>query len=323
MEPLVSPGPLEPTAPSPGSAGRAIVDADVAAVLAGIGARATGAVRITGLPSSRSDHATFRVTLDDGRVVKTRRLSRAGKARRFVGLARGLASAQLAPILAHEGRICVEGWIDGVPLSALPPCGERLRAAADLLGALHATRRLQGRRVARRGAPARVLQRAERQLGRLAAAAVLTPARAAELARVLRSATPARAPIGLIHGDFCAENLVEDARGRLVAVDNESLRLDFLDFDLARTWARWPMPDPDWDAFLARYARWRGEPVDAAAAPFWRAAAIVKSLHLRTARRTALRDAPLRRLDELLAGLGAGAQPLARSRPRSSSTRSR
>lgn len=297
-------GTAKPTAPPPGSASRAIVDADVAAALAALGAHASATVPITGLPSSRSDHATFRVTLDDGRVVKVRRLSRAAKAQRFVGLVRELASAQLAAILAHEGRVCVETWIEGVPLGELPRCPARLGAAADLLGTLHATRSLQGRRVARRGAPVRVLQRAERQLGRLAAAAVLAPARATELARVLRRSVPARAPIGVIHGDFCAENLVEDGNGRLIAVDNESLRLDFLDFDLARTWARWPMPDPDWDAFLARYARWRAAPVDDAATPFWRAAAIVKSLHLRTARRTAQADAPLRRLAELLAGPG-------------------
>lgn len=70
--------------------------------------------------------------------------------------------------------------------------------------------------------------------------------------------------------------------------------------DLACTWTRWPMPDPDWNLFLARYAHWRAEPVDDAAAPFWRAAAIVKSLHLRTARHTERLDAPLQRLGALL-----------------------
>jgi hypothetical protein len=274
------------------------VDDDVAAALAALGARAIDAVRITALPSSRSDRATFRVTLDDGRVVKARRLTRAAKAERYVGLARALACERLSPILAVADRVCIEAWIEGDRL-AERPARERLDAAADLLGALHATHALEGRRVAGRVATASVLQRAERQLGLLAARGALAPPVAAALARILRRAAPARARTGVTHNDFCAENLIEDAQGRLFAVDNEGLRRGFLDFDLARTWARWPMPETDWNAFLARYARWRDEPVAAAAAPFWRIAAIAKSAHLRTRRETAGPDVPLRRLEEL------------------------
>jgi len=152
-------------------------------------------------------------------------------------------------------------------------------------------------------ATARLLARAERQLGKLAAAGLLAPALAAELARALRHSAPPRAATGVTHHDFCAENLVEDAGSRVIAVDNEGLRLGFLDFDLARTWSRWPMPEEDWNAFLARYASWREEPPDPTAAPFWRIAAILKSAHLRTSRATARADVPLRRLEELIAAL--------------------
>lgn len=297
METASTSGSARPAASGAGRRG-AVVDDDVAAALAALGARAVEAVRITGLPSSRSDRATFRVALDDGRTVKVRRLTRAAKAERYAGLVRALACDRLSPILAVADRVCVEAWIEGASL-AERPARAALEAAADLLGSLHATQALGSRRVAGRAATARALQRAERQLGTLAARGSLPPATAATLARILRRTAPARARTGVTHNDFCAENLVEDAQGRVIAVDNEGLRPGFLDFDLARTWARWPMPAADWQAFVARYARWRGEPPDAAAAPFWRIAAIAKSAHLRTRRETAGPDVPLRRLREL------------------------
>ena len=280
------------------------VDDDVAATLALLDARASTVIRITGLPSAGSDRATFRIALDDGRVVKARRLRRAAKAERFAGLVRALACERLAPVLAVQGRICIEGWIEGVPLSALPVRPERLPAAADLLGALHATRTLRGRWVHGRRSTERLRHRSERRLGKLAVAGLLAPAEAAALVRALRRHAPDRADTGITHNDLCPENLVEDARGRVIAVDNEGLRIGFLDLDLARTWSRWPMPEADWTAFLARYGTWRQAPAAPAATPFWRIAAIVKSAHLRSARAPAHAGVPLRRLEELLAQLG-------------------
>jgi hypothetical protein len=303
VDPPASTAAAPPATPPRADPGGAPVDDDVAAALAGLGARAIAAVRITGLPSARSDKAAFRVTLADGRVVKVRRLTRAAKAERYAGLARALGSERLAPILAVAGRVCVEAWIDGAPLAALPASPARLAAAADLLGSLHATQALGGRSVRGRRATTRLVARAERQLGKLAAAGRLAPPAAAALARALRRGAPPHAATGLTHHDVCAENLVEDAAGRVIAVDNEGLRLDFLDFDLARTWARWPMPEPEWRAFAARYAAWRGEPPDPAAQPFWRIAAILKSAHLRSARAPDHAGVPLRRLAQLLDAL--------------------
>jgi aminoglycoside phosphotransferase (APT) family kinase protein len=279
------------------------LEEDIAAALELLGVGATHATRITGLPSRASDRATFRITLADGRVVKARRLRRPEKARRFGRLLRALAHPRLPAMLVLEGRVTIEEWVAGACLSELPPDPERLLQAADLLGSLHATRMLRTRRLHVRSRTGAIVRRAERQLAKLASESAITRPEARALLRALHRFAPAEAVLGLTHNDFCAENLVEDPDGRLIAVDNEGLRTGFLDFDLARTWYRWPMPEADWRLFLGRYATWRDPAPGVARAPFWRIAAVVKSAHLRISRHTARTETPIRRLRELLADL--------------------
>ncbi len=52
--------------------------------------------------------------------------------------------------------------------------------------------------------------------------------------------------------------------GASISIDNERVRIDFLDFDLARTWTRWPMSVRKRARFERRYATW-GRPVPVAA----------------------------------------------------------
>jgi hypothetical protein len=263
---------------------RALLGEDVVAALAALGAEATSATRVTGLPSPIVDRATFRVALGDGRVVKARRLSRAAKAARFTRLVNAVADPRLPAILVVAGRVVVEEWIDGASLVDLPLDAARLARAGDLLGSLHARASLGEPRRHGFHPTRRLVKRTKRHLAQLAAAGLLARADAAALVDGLRSFAPAEAIVGLTHNDFCAANLVEDARGRLLVVDNEGLRIGFLDFDLARTWYRWPMPGEAWAAFLGRYATWRDPAPALARAPFWRIAVVAKSVHLRMIR---------------------------------------
>ena len=91
---------------------------------------------------------------------------------------------------------------------------------------------------------------------------------------------------------------MEDRAGGLHVVDNAGMRIGFLDYDLARAWYRWSMPNGAWRAFLACYAD--GDAFDPAApAPFWRLAAVIRSAHFRVVRATPAADVPLRRLRAL------------------------
>jgi aminoglycoside phosphotransferase len=281
------------------------LDADIAAAVRSYGAIPRTCRRVTGLPSPRSDRAAFRVGLADGRVVKVRRASRVAAARRYAALVRALPRLPLAPVYLREGRVVVEGWIPGVPLSARPRTRARLAAAAAILRALHDVRRLGRRGLARRASTRDFVADLSRRLAALVAAGAVGARDAARIERALAATRPTHARIGVIHGDLCAENLVEDRAGGLHVVDNAGMRIGFLDYDLARAWYRWSMPNAAWRAFLACYAD--GDAFDhAAPAPFWRLAAVIRSAHFRVVRATPAADVPLRRLRGLVRTLPRG-----------------
>lgn len=244
--------------------------------------------------------------LADGRIVKVRRASRVAAARRYAALVRALPQLPLAPVYLREGRVVVEAWIRGAPLSALPRTPARIAAAAAILRALHDVRRLGGRGlVARRASTRHFGADLARRLAALVAAGAVGARDAARIDRALAATRPTHARIGVIHGDLCAENLVEDRAGGLHVVDNAGMRIGFLDYDLARAWYRWPMPNGAWRLFLACYAD--GGPIDLAApAPFWRLAAVIRSAYLRVTRATPAADVPLLRLRALVRRLPRG-----------------
>jgi Ser/Thr protein kinase RdoA (MazF antagonist) len=141
-----------------------------------------------------------------------------------------------------------------------------------------------------------------RRIAHLGARGALRRADASALLGALQRFAPGAAEVGITHNDFCAENLVEDAAGRLVPIDNEGLRRGFFDYDLARTWYRWPMPEADWLTFAARYGVVRRP--DTAHASFWRIAAVVKSAALRATRGVGDVTTPIGRLRALLDAAG-------------------
>jgi len=286
----------------------ALVGADVASALAWLGAAAVRATPVSALPARAPGPAAFRVTLADGRTVKVRRFARPARARRFARAVRGLAGAPLAALLLLDGCVAVEGWVEGTPLSALPRRVGRLRRAADVLGRLHAIRRIGARRLPAEAPTRPLVALTARRLVRLADGGAISDAELRAARGLVARFAPSVAAFGVTHNDFCAENVVETRGGDLVAIDNEGLRPGFLDFDLARTWYRWPMPASAWAAFLDGYAAWRDPGAWVRHAPFWCVAALVKSVHVRF-ERAAAPGVPLRRLRALLAARGASAQP--------------
>jgi aminoglycoside phosphotransferase (APT) family kinase protein len=180
-----------------------------------------------------------------------------------------------------------------------------------VLGRLHATRDVGGRRVRTQRPTGPLVVATRDRLARLCARGAIAADDVRALRGVLRRFDPGRAVVGVTHNDFCPENVVERRGGELVAVDNEGMRIGFLDYDLARTWYRWAMPAPAWASFLDAYARWRDPGGYVRHAPFWSVTALVKSAHVRFGRTDAA-DVPLRRLRDI----AASARPPARKRRR-------
>ena len=267
-----------------------MVDPDIATALSALGLEPEAAEDITALRWGDGRRVTVRVRLRGGGSVKVRR-NRPHKLATFAALVRALDDPRLPRVLAATDGFTVEEWVEGTPLAELPLAPERLAQVADLLGSLHTRPRVRARRTAG------VVEHARRQLGALAAAGALAPGAGRRLACLLDEA-PARAPVGVVHTDVCAENLVEDPAGRIHAIDNDGMQLGFLDHDLARTWYLWPMPAPSWRLLEERYQTWR-PPDDRVR--FWRCEATLKAAYLRLTRGGGL-ERPLARLAELAAG---------------------
>lgn len=279
-----------------------IADADVRQLLA-----ALPAVRIspiTSLAGTQSARASYRVQLRNGSSVKLRRLGDAFEAERVTRLTRHLDSAQIPQVCAHRGAAVIEPWIEGRLLDGLPADYSRMRACGALLGKIHATPTPAD--AADQVALAREERRTrfDRNVGALRAMAAINSATAEQLFALARD-RPEPPAIGLIHGDFCAANLIEATDGRIVAIDNETLRFEALDYDLARTWYRWAMSDAEADAFLAGYRTRRDPSAFLRAFGYWAACALIDAAVFRQRAGTGEAALPLQRLAGLLSGSSA------------------
>jgi aminoglycoside phosphotransferase (APT) family kinase protein len=123
--------------------------------------------------------------------------------------------------------------------------------------------------------PRELLAKLERDAAELLAARLLDP----ELARSARAAAaaerPAEATSGVIHKDFCAENLVLSHAGRIVCVDDATLSFGPHDLDLARSWWRWPMTKTERTHFEAGYREQRSLEAFARHFRFWATCVLV------------------------------------------------
>jgi hypothetical protein len=244
-------------------------DAEVLAALAQAGLCPCAFRQLSNLPSPPYYRATYRIDLTDGRTIKARRLENAAAAGELFRIRRTLPDA-FVPAFAQHGRVLLEEWVPGEDLGDLPPGPERLAEAATLLAALHARVRLDGKALHQLRSTAAHRDLAVQRLRQLAAAGVLGPETAQDLDQALRRLDPRHAVFGLVHLDFCGENMVIDRQRGLRVVDNERLGVDALGFDLARAWYRWSLPAAAWEEFQSVYAARLPVADPVLTLPFWR-----------------------------------------------------
>jgi aminoglycoside phosphotransferase (APT) family kinase protein len=224
---------------------------------------------------------SFLIDTGDGTRVKIRFGRRAVIVDRAARLSAALGDARVPPPLARSGLVTAEAWVEGIDLASLRLGARHLDAAADLLASLHRFSGRPGEDLPRPRSTGSIHRHAERQLSDLVEAGLVTRAEGRSL-RIILGRLPDRSPWGLIHGDFCGENLVWRADDTLVSVDHEMLGRGFIEYDMARTWYRWDLSATDWQRFERAYRA-----VSASAAPpgaelrAWRAAAATKGVHLR------------------------------------------
>ena len=228
------------------------LDTEVAAALDHLGFHARSWRSLSTIRAAEHRRSVFRVDLEGGGILKARRLEDEATARRLFEV-RQAAPPGFAPALHRHRAVLLEAWIEGDDLAHRAATTVQLIEAATLLARLHATRTVQGRPLPATQSTAAERAAAENALKRLAADGSLRDVESDGIGAALTRLDPERALVGLVHTDFCGENMVIDREGRLHVVDNERMGLGALGLDVARTWYRWMLPPAAWERFHVSY----------------------------------------------------------------------
>lgn len=234
--------------------------------------------------------SVFRLRFADGRVCKGSRIGNAGQVARVASLVAALGDG--APrLLACRGKALLSEWVDGATLAAADYDAVRVRACGAWQARVH-----RGRPLDAAAAGACLAQRRERlqqQLGRLRAGGSLDEGEVAALERLAAVHAPASCEAGVSLSDFCPENIVWRPSGEPCLIDVETLNHEPHDYDLARTWYRWPMSAAQRGDFFAGYRQHRDPASFFAHRPFWLLAAVASSAIFRRDHRADAIGVPL------------------------------
>jgi len=278
------------------------LDAEALALVGAVGARLLEAspVRSPGYPGYRP--SAWRLRFADGRTLKLRRFASAAKAARIEYVLRAVPCPAFPPLVATSPRAHLSEWIDGHPFASDDATDERLRRCGALHGLVHGRPVPAGDEARRFTTQREWRSLLEKQLAELVAARLLGEGEADRARQRWARHRPGRVDVGFVHNDFCAENLIVCPNGDVYVVDNETLSIAACDFDLARTWYRWPMSGRQRQAYLDGYQRHRSAASFLAHFPFWSIGALVDAAFFRLRYSPAAAEPPMRLLHELLAG---------------------
>jgi aminoglycoside phosphotransferase len=253
---------------------------------------------VTTLPSPVRKRGAFALHFADGRKLKGRVFETTERAERVARLRRGLGEG-FAPIVGRRGDAMLLEWIEGPSLASLAAIPERvLRRCGHMLGSLHALRSDAWPDAPLRGVD-HFFAKLERDVELLCGARLLDAALARRVLEDAAARRPGETTRGVIHKDFCPENIVLATGEAPVCVDDATLSVGPHDLDLARTWYRWPMRGEE----LAHFADGYREQRDLASFErdfrFWATCVLVGSGSTRLRARTARVLEPLERLRQL------------------------
>ena len=265
--------------------------------LRALGVRLVDALELRGNGYPGYRPTAYRLATADGQVLKGRRFASAAEAERAEYVARCLGPQLVSAPLLRSGAALVSEWVDGVPPSPAPSL---LRRCGALHGAVHA-------QVVPDDCPHRPHTTMERRWATLEARAaelVDSAALAAgEVRRALEIAhrhAPRTCTIAFILGDFCAENMIVTPSGEVRFIDHETLSIDACEYDLARTWYRWPLSAAQRADYRDGYAARRNPESFEAHFLYWAITVLIGGARFRRRLHVDGAEEPLRRLRALL-----------------------
>ena len=238
---------------------------------------------ITGLRRPANRHACFKLQLTDGRTVKGRRFKSAEKRESVTALYPLLEGLPFSRVLSVHGTAMIEEWIHGSPDGPGELGTESICSLATILGKLHSRNVPPEISLAKQRDMEWYSRRLRRQLAELIDLGHVDSQTAAKLHGRAMHIQAKDLENGIIHTDFHPRNMVMKECGDIWIVDNEGLRLGAMDYDIARSWRRWPMTRAQREMFCKAYAEFRSLDSFLADQEFWSICTLVKSagIHLR------------------------------------------
>lgn len=225
------------------------------------------ALRVERIPTrcGSQDKLCLRLCLDNGSTVKARWLATEEHAVNWNRL-RGLVGKQpfLSDRLSHDGSMVLEDWVTGNTLPMENSSAEQLNKAGEVLARIHELP-IPGRGITTSDLE---VQRIVDLLGSLVSQHALSRIEADALEHKVKHSSPQSTFRGLIHYDFCGENLVQSTSRGIVSIDHEWMCLSSLEFDLARAIYRWNLTGQSRASFLDGY-RLAGGQANCEALDWW------------------------------------------------------
>jgi hypothetical protein len=272
---------------------------DLWALISAVGVPVVELVQVTTIPVADGRRACFRVTFADGQVLKARRLRSPGDVERVTRLSSLLDPKIFPPVLAHHGCGLLTSWIPDGPIERSEWTSARLRACGRVHATLHRLPVPAGLAHLRRR-PVDWEERFGQLLDELVDRRAFDSGRAREIHRLAAVAAPSPRSTCVCHTDFCGDNIIITDAGAVCVIDNEGIAVDAPEYDLARTWYRWPLTPSQQRAYGEGYGA--HEHVAGFAAHFlhWAIMVLVESAAFRIRENAAGARIPLERLARLL-----------------------
>ncbi len=258
------------------------------------------AIPLTTLPSPCRQRASFRLRFGDGRILKGRLLDSNAIAERVEYLSQFLDHRHFPKVLGRRGCALLMEWIEGQPLTSVQCPPELVRCCGALQGLLHSMLVPKEMHIEAHPREQDWQAKLEENIHEMVARRALGREEGKQVLELALRHAPASFALGLVHRDFCAENIVLGAHGQVYVIDNETLHIDAYDYDLARTWYRWPLNRLQRAAYYDGYNQYRTTADFAKYFLYWAMVVLVEATVYRLRIRTRGASIPIRRIKALL-----------------------
>jgi len=248
----------------------------------------------------------FRFRFADGRMLKGRQFESITRAVKVEYVLQYVNHQGVPRSLARLGRALLTEWVEGQPFASADGNLELFRQCGALQGFMHNVPVPSGSPYQPHDTIQNWHTLLEHNLDELVTTGALEKREARHAFELAVDYAPSSYAVGFVHRDLCAENLVLRRSGAVCVIDNETLGIDAYDYDLARTWYRWPMNPRQRQAYFDGYHGSRSTKDFLAHFPYWGIAAVVGAAVFRLQKQTEAAAVPVKRLRALLHALAQG-----------------